>query len=78
MLRSVAEGCCRTLHKVAGAQPFKTVGRSLRRTALGVGLIGVGAYGLGRGLQAGLSDREKSERSEANRAARLSGSRPPY
>ena len=78
MPRSVARSCCVALAKIAAVSRLGMVARSAKRTALGLGLIGAGAYGLGRGLQAGLTDREKSERSEANRAARLSGVRPPY
>ncbi len=51
---------------------------SAKRLAVGAGVLAAGTYGLGRGLQAGLSDREKSEKEEANRSARLSGMRPPY
>ncbi len=49
-----------------------------KRLLVGAGVLAAGTYGLGRGLQAGLSDREKAEKDEANRAARMSGQRPPY
>ena len=49
-----------------------------KRILIGAGVLAAGTYGLGRGLQAGLSDREKSEKEEANRVARQSGQRPPY
>lgn len=49
-----------------------------KRLLIGAGVLAAGTYGLGRGLQAGLSDREKAEKEEANRAARQGGQRPPY
>lgn len=57
---------------------LQAAGKLGRRLAIGAGAIGVGSYALGRGLQAGVRDRQQKEREEANRSAQLSGSPAPY
>jgi hypothetical protein len=75
MTQTVALAFLSTMTKVAGVPGLW---QRTKRVALGTGLVAAGAYGLGRGLQAGLSDRERAEKEEANRAARAAGMRPQY
>lgn len=75
MTQTVARAFLATLTKTAGAPGLWT---RTKRVALGTGLVAAGAYGLGRGLQAGFSDRERAEKEEANRSARAAGLRPQY
>ena len=63
---------------IPGSGKLKSLGRTGRHLAIGAGVLGVGSYALGRGLQSGIHDRQKKEREEANRAASLSGNPLPY
>lgn len=67
------------LEKAAGVKDaLKGIGRTAKRTAIAGGAIGLGAYALGRGLQAGVRERQKKDREEAIRSARLQGNPAAY
>lgn len=78
-LTRMAEAFADEITKIAaGPGPLATAKKWGKRALVGGGALAVGSYALGRGLQAGIGERQKKEKAEANRAARLAGNPTPY